>query len=164
MAPATVPLCHCEAVRPWQSVLFPTPLGAGNASHCSDCQKARHCEEAVGRRGNPVTFLPRFRGFLLLSTGFPRQCTHWLGMTWSFLTRSAMLRITKDADCHVGLCPPRNDRGNGRLVLLSEYGGYRSRGTARWPFPTKNALPGFGEGCLIIVRFSGPPWRRGAFC
>ena len=54
----------------------------------SDCQKARHCEEGAARRGNPVTFLPRFRGLLLLSTGFPRSSAHWLGMTCSFSTHS----------------------------------------------------------------------------
>ena len=66
------------------------------------CRKGCYCEEAQPDAppggfscpsgnspfGNPVTFLPWFRGLLLLSTGFPRSSAHWLGMTCSFSTHS----------------------------------------------------------------------------
>jgi hypothetical protein len=52
-----------------------------------DRQKARHCEEGAARRGNPVdfqTFPFQETEVILLFTGLPRQCAHWLAMTCKF--------------------------------------------------------------------------------
>ena len=64
----------------------------------------------------------------------------WQSVTPAMLCTARSRRDRRDADCHVGLCPPRNDVVIWWPVLL--FGSGDHRGTARGPFPTVRIGPG----------------------
>ena len=107
------------------------------------------CNDTISGRRLPRSLaLPRNDIKRVAFLVIPNQCAHWCGnpLSCGSLSR-AMHRIAKDADCHVGQGPPRNDIGvriaTGLAALAMTWG----RAAA------KSQGQGRGHNCHICTSF-----------